>query len=770
MMFGLIGPNVRAVLMSGCGVAALLGIATGAHAQTLGERESAAQIEEVVVTAQHRAENLQDVPIAIQAFSGQAMRELGVKSTADLGQFTPNVSIITPSGAGNQPVITIRGVGLNDYNTNNAGPNGVYIDEFYISAPTAQSFNIFDLERVEVLKGPQGTLYGRNTSGGAINLVTAKPTDHFAADGHVEYGSWNTLNIEGGIGGPITDALSGRIAAVVNESDGYFHNSLTGTRENGANNWAARGQLLWKPSRDLKVLFTLRGGYLDNRPNQYRHLGTLDPATGDICSVQRVYAGGCVDLFGAGTPTGFYDGAFNRREHSRVTDLASALRVDYALPNGWDFVSITGGNYNEKKFPEDSDASPDRNLEIDFKAQSNEVTQEFRLSHSTDRYNWVVGAYYLHEALKQHQPLYILLDFDKFFGAGSGDGVASITETINHQTTTSGAAFGQVEYNVIDAFKLIAGARITAEKKTFRSIGFDRLQEGGMDHFGPAENVNNLRASKSDSKVNWRIGADYKFTPDVMVFASVSTGFKSGGFNGGFLSTDPIARARQLQPVKPETVTAYELGLKSELWDRRVVFNASVFYNDYKNQQIFVLVPSTEPGQGPVNVLDNAEKVRTYGIEGDLTVRPTEALTLSAQVGLLSAKLVNFVARRDPAQPDFSGNRVPLAPKATATFMADWKHPLGDGVLKVQANASYKSHQFFDNSNDPYITQDAYWLANARIAYAIQDGRWEVGAFVRNLTNEHYFVDNFNLSSPFGMLTGVVGQPRSFGVELNYRY
>lgn len=728
------------------------------------------QIEEVVVTAQHRSENLQEVPITIQAFSGEALQDLGVKSTADLGQFTPNVSIITPSGAGNQPVITIRGIGLNDYNTNNAGPNGVYIDEFYISAPTAQSFNIFDLERVEVLKGPQGTLYGRNTSGGAINLVTAKPTDQLSATARVEYSSWNTFNIEGAVGGPISETLSGRFAAVVNESDGYFHNTFTGTRENGANNFAARGQLLWKPSDDLKVLFSLRGGYVDNRPNQYRHLGTLDPATGEICSVQQVYAGSCVDLFGKGTPTGFYDGAFNRREHNRITDLASALRVDYALPNGWDFVSITGGNYNEKKFPEDTDASPDRNLEIDFSAQSNEITQEFRLSHSTDRYNWVVGAYYLHEALKQHQPLYVLHDFDKFFGPGAGDGVASITETINHQTTKSGAAFGQVEYNVTEQLKLIAGARVTSEKKSFRSIGFDRFQEGGMDHFGVAVNVNNLRTSLSDSKVNWRVGANYKFTPDVMVFASVSTGYKSGGFNGGFLSTDPVARARQLQPVKPETVTAYELGLKSEFLDRRLVFNAAVFYNDYKDQQIFVLVPSTEPGQGPVNVLDNAEKVRTYGFEADLTARPTDELTLSVQLGLLNAELVKFVAVRDPAQPDFSGNRVPLAPKVTATLLADWKHPVGDGVLNVQASASYKSHQFFDNSNDRYITQDAYWLANARVAYALQDGRWEVAAFARNLTDKQYFVANFNLSSPFGMLTGVVGTPRSFGVEINYRY
>jgi iron complex outermembrane receptor protein len=728
------------------------------------------QIEEVVVTAQHRSENLQDVPITIQAFTGEAMQDLGVKSTADLGQFTPNVSIITPSGAGNQPVITIRGVGLNDYNTNNAGPNGVYIDEFYISAPTAQSFNIFDLERVEVLKGPQGTLYGRNTSGGAINLVTAKPTNHLVADAHVEYSSWNTFNIEAAVGGPISETLSGRFAAVVNESDGYFHNTLTGTRENGANNFAARGQLQWKPSDDLKVLLSVRGGYLDNRPNQYRHFGTLDPATGEICSVQQVYAGACVDLFGKGTPEKFFDGAFNRREHNRFTDLASTLRVDYALPNGWDFVSITGGNYNQKKFPEDSDASPDRNLEIDFKAQSNEITQEFRLSHSTDRYNWVVGAYYLHEALKQHQPLYILLDFDKFFGAGAGDGVASITETINHQSTKSGAAFGQVEYNLTDALKLIAGARVTAEKKTFRSFGFDRFQEGGMDHFGPAVNINDLQSSLSDSKVNWRLGANYKVTPDVMVFATVSTGFKSGGFNGGFLSTDPAARERQLQPVKPETVTAYEIGLKSEFWDRRVVFNAAAFYNDYKNQQIFTLVPSTEPGQGPVNVLDNAAKVRTYGVEGDLSLRPTSELTLTAQVGLLSAKLVKFVAARDPSQPDFSGNRVPLAPKVTAALLVDWKHPVGDGVLNLQANASYKGKQFFDNSNDPMITQDGYWLANARVAYAIQDERWEVAAFVRNLTGKHYFVDNFNLSSPFGMLTGVVGTPRSFGVEINYRY
>ena len=413
--------RARRTLLCGTAICAVcwFGATTGARAATAADTaQSATEVETLVVTAQKRSENIQDVPISIQAFSAKDIQALGIKSSIDLGAVTPNVDIALVAGPGNQPIITIRGIGLNDYDTNNAGPNGIYVDEVYLSAPSSQSFQTFDLARIEVLKGPQGTLYGRNTSGGAINFITNKPTDEFTGNFHAEYSSFNTFNFEGAVGGPIAPGLDGRVAFVKNNSSGFFHNDLTGNDENGTNNYAARVQLQAKPTSDLTLLLNLHGGQVDNRPTEYRHIGDLDPATFEQCSVADSYAGKCIDIFGYGTPKGFYDGAFNRQEHLKVNSLGASVRADWA-PGSVTLTSISAFEHNDKIHPEDSDASPNRLLEINFGVKSNTFTQELRAAQTTEKYNWVVGAYYLHEDLKQNQPIFILLDGDKFFGPGA---------------------------------------------------------------------------------------------------------------------------------------------------------------------------------------------------------------------------------------------------------------------------------------------------------------------------------------------------------------
>jgi iron complex outermembrane receptor protein len=468
-------------------VCSALGAVSAVTAPTLAQAAAAAsQVQEVVVTAQRRSQNIQQVPISIQAFTAKTITDLGIKSSADLGQVTPNVDIAMPAGSGNQPIITIRGIGLNDYDTNNAGPNGVYVDEVYLSAPGSQTFQTFDLERIEVLKGPQGTLYGRNTSGGAINFITAKPTDRLTGDFHAEYSSFNTYNFEGGVGGPIAPNLDARAAAVVNESDGYMHNALTGNHENGANNYAARVQLLWKPTDNFKLLFNVHGGQVDNRPNEYRHIGAYAPGTEfdpipTLCSPAQANAGGCVDLFGYGTPKGFYDGAYNRQQHLKVNNLGSSLRADFTH-GPITYTSITAFEHNDKIHPEDSDASPNRLLEIDFGVRSNTFTQELRAAQSEKTFDWVAGLYFLHEDLHQNQPIYILLDGDKVFGApGAVDGVAYRAFDQGHQVTDAYAAFAQGDYAITGQLKLTLGGRFTGEHRTFHYDGSWQHQLQGSE-------------------------------------------------------------------------------------------------------------------------------------------------------------------------------------------------------------------------------------------------------------------------------------------------
>ncbi len=750
-----------------------------AGAQTAPPKASAAsdtELETIVVTAQKRAEDVQTIGVSIQAFTGKALEELGVKSSSDIAQFTSNVEIALPSGTGNQPLISIRGIGLNDYDTNNAGPNGVYLDEVYLSSPSSQTFATFDLQDVEVLKGPQGTLYGRNTNGGAINLTTVKPSDEFSSNLHAEYGSYNTINLEGAVGGPLSSAIDGRLAFDANRSDGYMHNLLTGDPENGANNYAARGMLLFKPLEGLQILFNVHAGQVNNRPTEYRHIGDLDPTTlGNAvptqCSVAASYAGQCTDLFGYGTPAHFYDGAFNRQQHLRVTTAGTYLKVTYDT-DLLNFTSISAVDYNDKLHPEDTDVSPNRLLEINYGVRSTNVSQEFRVAQSRDRYNWVAGLYYLHENLAQNQPLFALLDGDSIVGfPGAFDGIAFQAFDTSKQTTDAYAVFGQGEYLITDKLKLVLGARVTDEHKSFEYSGSIQPQEGGEDHFGPVIPLEtDFPESLSNGAFSWRTGLNYSFTPAIMAYASAATGFKSGDFNGSFLSTFPTEIERQLVPVRPEHVKAYEVGFKSTLWEHRLLLDAAVFYNDYRDQQVFVLINDVSGGGGlPINVLDNAPKSHTEGLDLTVTVKPTAQFTATMQVGILQAKLDQFRSTKDPQLPDYSGNQQPLAPHVSGSILLEYRIPVAGGTLNLQGNANYKSHVFFDTSNDPYIQQSGYWIANARAAYDV--GRnWEFAAFVHNLANKEYYSDKFDLSSPFGFIQGIVGTPRMAGVEASWRF
>lgn len=286
-----------------------------------------------------------------------------------------------------------------------------------------------------------------------------------------------------------------------------------------------------------------------------------------------------------------------------------------------------------------------------------------------------------------------------------------------------------------------------------------------MDEFGT-----NPTNSLSDEQLNWKLGVNYHITDDMMAYASAATGFKSGGFNGGFLSTDPETAARQRTPVDPEEVTAYEVGLKSSAMSGRIRFDISAFYNDYQNQQVFALVPPLPGRLAPVNVLDNAKQAHTQGLDIQLALDPVESLTLTANLGLLDTELDEFVAQRDPAQSDFSGNKLPLASDVTASLSAEWRHPIGDGLLTIQANSNYRSEYFSDVDNNPFTEIDARWLHNLRVGYEFGSDQWEIAAFARNLGDEEYYQQIFDLRDPFGFLQGIVGSPRTVGVELNYQY
>jgi iron complex outermembrane recepter protein len=775
------------ILAAACGIA-LFAIpeAFGQANQPDAAGATSSQLDEILVTAQRRSENIQNVPVSVQAISAAQLQAQGIKDTTGLASLTPNVTISMPDGQGAQPNISIRGIGLNDYNTNNAGPNGVYYDDVYISAPYSQTFGLFDLQQALVLKGPQGTLYGRNTSGGALVFTSQRPTDDFTGDFSAEYGSYNTWQLQGALGGPIAENLDGRVAFVVNRSDGYIYNEHTHSDTNNVDNQTVRLQLLYKPTAQLRVLLESVIGYVDNDPGQFRHYGTYVPGTQGsaspaLCSVAQVYAGGCVDMAGYGTPRNFFEGDYYPTGEMRNTTSINGLHIDYDL----DFAtltSITSFQYGNFYLPQDGSGGAQNLLTTIYGADNHTWTQEFRLAHNTETYNWVAGAYYLGETLRQDQPLQLFYDGDLTGGfgippgPGAFDGVAQISSDFSRQGTQSLAAFGQGDRTWGD-FTLTLGGRYTHEKKSFDYLGYTQYQQGGRGNYGPITDVISEDESQSQSNFTWRTSLSYRLTSQILGYASAATGFKSGDFNGGFLSNVESVAQLQLRPIAPEKVTAYEVGLKSTVFDRRLIVNGAAFYNEYRDEQVLTTQPvalaseTGTPVETIVTTLTNVKRSHTQGVELSATALPIRGLTIEVQPAWLTTRIDDAGAAVVPGPGSAStGDQLANAPHFSFYGSASYKISLqSGGDLGILFGSSYKGRQFLDVSEDPYLVEGGYWIHNLNITYYSHD-HWDLGFFVHNFTDTHYFTANYDEGASFGALAATVGQPRMFGGRLAYHF
>ena len=733
-------------------------------------------VEDVTVTAQKRTQKIQDVPITVSVLDAKTLHRLNVQTSDELAQYVPSLEIAMPSGKGNQPLISIRGIGLNDTNTNNSGPNGVYVDEVYQSSPAGQTFQTFDLSRVEVLKGPQGTLYGRNTTGGAIDYLTNKPTDQFFASEDVQYGSWNSVSSTSVVNGQLAPGIDGRAAVLYDYSDGFFKDLTDHNTTNGANDVAYRGELSVETIENLDLLFNFHGGYVNRRPDEYKNVGTLTgPGSQTQCGGPEILAGQCTDVYGYKGPPGFYSGYYNRDEMLRISAIGGSARADYHL-DGITLTSLTALEMSHKNHPEDSDAEPYDLLQINYGVRSTEITQEFRAAGGGTDYHWLVGLYGLDEHLNQDQPIQLFHDIDQVFGIpgiGSALGLAEQARTLNGQFTESAAAYAQGDYEIFPNARITLGGRLTYEHKAFDAFTEAAFEDpnGGF----PAETPRyNISENLADRAASWHAGFDYKALPNVMAYITASTGFKSGGFNGGFLANDVPEALDQLRPIKPEYITATEAGIKSDFFDQRFRFNASLFDYTYHDLQIYNLIQSPLSSNVvlPLTVLTNAPKAFIRGAEFEFDANLIEHLTTSINLSFLNARLGQFVSGAGtPAAQNYTGNQLPNAPKFNAVLGADYAQPFSRGdVVDFSVSATYRAHQFFESNNNPLVAQAGYWLLDARLSWTSPNKRWDVAVLGKNLAGQEYLNFSNDLTSGFGILEEIVGPPRYVGGELTYRY
>ncbi len=743
------------------GVAAALQAAAAQDAPASG----AGQLEEITVTATRRVESVQTVPISITALSGDQLASMGVSETRDLVGLAPNLSQ-QGSFAHTSPSFFIRGVGSTQFNPNANSKVGVYLDDVYLGSPAVQGSQIFDVASVEIARGPQGTLFGQNTTGGLVRLITNRPEvgGGFAADLSLTAGSYGQLDPEAAVGFGTGEHSAARVAVSYQSRDGLQHNRLLHSDDGEVDALAWRAQWLWQPTDDVDVLLKAHGSRDRSELLPYKQVGLVDPTSGGPCPTRPRLGSGCTDFFGYADSTDFHEGAWDvKSQYTHVDSTGASVNVDWRLP-AFTFTSVTSFEENTSKVHEDADASPNYVITGNYYGNPRQTSQEFRLTSPAGALSWIAGAYYFHEDLDSSVGFPV-----PGFGPGAlSGGLTDVPEglgQVSAMTTDSYALFGNVDYAVTDRWKLTAGLRYTHETKEvdYAAWLLDVSDIGNMDLLVNRRIVDraivqtiDFGEKKSWDDVSGRLSASYKVSDDVLAYASVARGFNSGNYNGGAVQDQTEASL-----VDPETLLSYEVGLKSELGGQ-LRLNVSAFYYDFTDQQVFVLASGSSGV--PVQQLSNAAASTLYGVEMEAIWRPVDALTVQLGAGYTHSKFDEF---ETPLGQDLSGGTLPSAPKTNVNAMAVYTIPTGIGAWAIEADAKYQSKQYFSVNNDPILSQDAYTVANAHVSWTSPDEHATVTAWVRNLADEEYLVAGFDLAS-FGWDQWVVGEPRTYGVTVEY--
>ena len=754
-------PALKAVAAFLC-APLLVNNASAQQSDVEGQGDTEIYLEELIVTAQKRSESVQDIPISVSAFSDDQLNALGITQSGELGQFVPGLEIGNSSGEGSQLILFLRGAGLNDLNTNNAGPVGIYSDEVYVSSPALSPFQLFDAERVEVLKGPQGTIYGRNTTGGAVKFITKKPTREAKYSGRWRIGNAGRTTLEASASGPLSETVSARVAVIKEDSDGFGTNLLDGSDINGTDSSAYRALVQFEPNDKLNVLVNVHGANVNSQATSFSPLGTLDPVTGQECSDERILANECVDRLGYRAPDNELDGSFNEVDDVDLSTIGGYVQVDYEFGENT-FTSVTAYDELERSLPEESDGSPNSLLSINFGVESETFSQEFRLTGSRGNVDWLAGAYYLNETLNQDQSIDLFRSLRAFTG-GAPDVSGSLTgapiffaRSINEQRLETAAVYTQFNFQLNESLALTLGGRYTDETREFDAL--TQFEEPGVD---PVVNFDFRDLETSSDAFSYRAALEYKPNYTTLYYGSVSRGFKSGGFNGGFLSISPEDSLRQLEPFDPEFLTAYEVGVKADFLDSRVRVNAALFFNDFSDLQVFSQVNT---GDIPILVLDNASDAESKGLEIEATALITKGLTASLSAAFIDSELKNFVA--SDTGLDFSGNNIAQTPETSISGILAYEMGLRNGgKLNAQASFAYKDDLFFGTENNPLVGQSAYTLVNTRVAYTSPSEIWTVSAFVNNATDERYTTNVSDIRDITASFVRTFGLARTYGLEL----
>lgn len=750
------------------GLAVALAMSSPARAEDdakTGADNNSPLIGDIVVTANKRQEKLQDVGIAATAFSGESLVKLGVTSTEALTKVTPalNVNYANPSVS----QLSIRGVSQNDFADHLEPPIAVYEDEAYIGTSGAVSVPVFDMERVEVLRGPQGTLFGRNATGGLIHFITAAPTDDL--EGYVEasYGRFNTYNLQGAISGPLANGIRARIAFTRNKSDGPYTNVVTGKHDVGdTDNWAVRGRL----SFDLGEATTLDliGSYNNDdqhgpvwpfRVTKANSDGLGTPiAAGEIASWPNLALGGTISAPCAGcnllgykdadgnpwTVASNFPGYYKRDIYKAQAKLTHEFG-NVTLTAISDYLKV------DKDTEYDTDMSPQNFFNYGSAEHYKQFSQEVRLSGDGEKLKWVTGLYYLNMRGFYTQPLD--LDFGVYVGAPLCEGVSCsfATATIPvhfdpHYTVDvdSFAAFAQGEYTLSPTVSVVAGARFTTDNKRFHYEWSDTLPFAAAITFDDRKIFNNVDAKL---QLNWRPAAG------TLIYAGYNRGHKGG--NWAAPAFPPVITSAL--PHDQEVLTSYEVGVKTKFLGNLGTFDASAYYYDYHNYQAFSL-------QGLAQSISN-KNAEVYGGEAEVRLAPMTGFELVANIALIHSKVKDIILPTGVSVDREMPNAAPV--QLTGLMRYGWD--FAGGKMTLQASGKYMDGHYLTILNEPANYQKAYGTLDLQADWRSPDGKFDFALYGNNVTGTYYRIWALDVSAlSLGM--NVPGQRASYGARIRYDF
>jgi iron complex outermembrane recepter protein len=719
--------------------------------------EGVVQLDEIVVTAQRRETNLQDTPISVTAVTAQALEARGIRTVNDLAASVPNLTSTTGPQGSSDANFFVRGVGQFDVIATNDPGVGIYVDGVYLGRTVGAMLDSGDIGRVEVLRGPQGTLFGRNTLGGAIS-VTSKAPELGIVSGNMRgtFGSRSRVEVDGSVNAPVGDIAAVRLYAFTRNQNGFATRVSDGVKFGKTKRFGGKAQILLAPSDDLKI--TVAADYALDRsnpaPSVNLGLSTTPPFTFFFPP----------DAGNDRSTTNFYSVYSSNDPEARNRTYGFSATIAYTL-GGATLKSITAYRNLDGFSTSDPDGTGYRLYDQIVTTKQNQFSQELQIAGQAlnDKLTYLAGGYFFSEKVDQ----VLALCFAPITPPPAARLNSCNTWTQgNNQKTSSYAAFGQASFNFTDQLSLTLGARYTYEKKNIISNQLFDFRPAGTP-FNPtpgapppglriaAPIVTDLADSVSFKKFTPKIGVEFKASDDVLVFASYAKGFRSGGFNGRL-----IAPQTSIPEYKPDTNDSFELGLKSD-FNKTLRLNATIFYSKYKDIQQTITDPVVQFR------VANAGQARLYGFEAEITAVPTAGLQFNAGIGYTNSKFEKVPEAVGP----INGNKLPFSPEWTFSAGAQYAIDLADyGTLTPRADFRFQSRTYFTAFNLPLEQQPGYGLASLRLTYATASDRFSVSIYGDNLTDKNYYTFGQNALGSQGVAYAYLGRPREFGITGEFKF